>query len=385
MNELVLPSINYFGENCIAQLGTIVSRFNGTKALIITDANLEKFGFVDKVGSILEESGIPFSVYAKVSPNPTKTNVYGALDVYQKDGCDFIVGLGGGSPNDCAKAVGILAANGGIIEDYAGGNKSSIPSVPSILINTTAGTGSEISRAYLISDEEKGEKIIAKDINALPVCSMNDPDFMVNLPASVTAATGMDALSHAVESYVAKGSNPLTRAIALEACRFVFSSLREVIANPHNIELRERMIYAEFLGTLAFGNSGVGIDHALSHALGATCHLPHGLCCAVFLPSVLNYNRRDENSAKLYAELSRGLFPFETNKMTESQAIDYLEKQIEKLSEECGTKRTLSSFGCFEESMIPKIAAKASRDGNVPRNPIVPTVEEFEEIIRKVL
>lgn len=384
MKELVLPAINYFGENCIDALCGIAERYNVRKALIISDANLEKLGFVEKINIILQSGDIGYAQYCRVCPNPTKENVYEALAIYKEEHCDFIIGLGGGSPNDCSKAVGILAANGGKIEDYVGGNKSSHPSVPLILINTTAGTGSEISRAYLISDEEKGEKLIAKDINALPVCSMNDPLLMVGLPASVTAATGMDALSHAVESYVAKGSNPLTRSIALEACRFVFSSLREVIADPGNIELRERMIYAEFLGTLAFGNSGVGIDHSLSHALGATCHLSHGLCCAIFLPSVVAYNRRDKASSALYAELSASLFPFETKEMNEKEKVDYLICQIDRLSSDVGTKRKLSEINGLDESMIESVAEKAARDGNVARNPITPTLDDFVSIIREV-
>lgn len=385
MKELVFPAVNLFGSDCIKELGRIIDMFHGTKALIITDRNLEKIGMAKKIEDILDEIPINHELYPEVCPNPTKENVYAGLSVFKSAGCDFIIGIGGGSPNDCSKAVGILAANGGKIEDYEGGNKSSSPSVPLILINTTAGTGSEISRAYLISDEQKSVKIIAKDMHALPFCSMNDPLLMTGLPTLVTGSTGMDALSHAVESYVSNGAYTLTREIALSACRLIFSSLQKVVADPKNVDLRERMIYAEFLAALAFGNSGVGIDHSLSHALGATCNLPHGLCCAIFLPPVIHYNRRNAQANAAYSDLGRNLFPIQCNGKDDEYCADLLEDEITQLSENVGTLRSLSSLGCVEKSMFTEIAEKALKDGNTQRNPIPdPSIEDLISIIEKV-
>ena len=385
MRELILPAINLFGSDCIKDMGRIIAMFHGKKALIISDANLKKLGIVKKIEAVLESSKIPHELYAGVCPNPTKENVYEGLKLFKSSGCDFIIGVGGGSPNDCSKAVGILATNGGTIEDYEGGDKSKEPSVPLILVNTTAGTGSEISRAYLITDEKKETKIIAKDMHALSFCSMNDPLLMTGLPTAVTGSTGMDALSHAVESYVSNGAYVLTREIALSACRLVFSSLREVIADPKNVELRERMTYAEFLAALAFGNSGVGIDHSLSHALGATCHLPHGLCCAIFLPPVIAYNRRDAGAATAYAELAKNLFPVKCDGKDDEFCTDLLEQAVIQLSKDVGTYKSLSSFGCVQKSMFNQIAQKAKQDGNTLRNPIPnPSIEDFISILEKV-
>ncbi|MCF0238419.1 MAG: iron-containing alcohol dehydrogenase [Sphaerochaetaceae bacterium] len=381
MRELVLPACNYFGEGSINSLSQVVSRFSGKKGLIITDGTLYKLGYADQISDILSKDGIDSVVYSGVCPNPTKENVYEALKVYKENRCDFIVGLGGGSPNDCSKAVGILTTNGGKIEDYAGGNKSKNPSCPLITINTTAGTASEVSRAYLISDEEKQEKIITKDLHALPYASFNDPMLMIGLPASVTAMTGMDALSHAVESYVANGAYVLSRELALGACRLVFSSLREVLKEPKSIELRDRMIYAQSLAGIAFGNSGVGIDHSLSHALGATCHLPHGLCCALFLPEVIKFNCTDSKTMSTYGELSRALFPFKCQGKTDAQCAKIFIEEVEQLSKDVGTNKKLSELGCVERSMFDSIIDKALRDGNTPRNPVQPTSEDLRKIL----
>ena len=381
MKELVLPSVNKFGQGALSEIIPFIKTKKYSKCVVITDHNLVQCGIFDKLKHVLEDGGIEYSLYDHVSPNPTKENVYEALELIKRSNADFIIGLGGGSPNDCAKAAGILATNGGKIEDYAGGNKSLHPSLPLIAVNTTAGTASEISRAYLISDEEKKEKIIAKDINAMPVCSINDPELMVGLPSRITASTGMDALSHAIESYVANNAYPLTRYIASTACRIIFKVLPEVISDPTNIELRDQMIYAEFTGGLAFCNSGVGIDHSLSHACGATYHLPHGLCCAIFLPPVIRYNMK--TSEKEYAELAMDLFPDECKTLSVKGRAMLLASKVEELSEKVGTKVSLKSLGVNKEDFAG-IANKALRDGNTARNPSIPTIDEFKSILEEV-
>lgn len=382
MKEFVVPAINRFGAGSIGDICELAGLRGLKKALVITDSNLVKCGITQRVEAVLEAGGISFVRFDGVLPNPTKQNVYSALEDYCSAACDFIVGVGGGSPNDCAKAVSILATNGGELEDYAGGNRSKKAGAPIIAVNTTAGTASEISRAYLISDEEKKEKIICKDINALPFASINDPELMTGLPAGVTATTGMDALAHAVESYVCNNHYLLTRELATAACRLVFSSLREVLAEPGSIELRERMIYAQSLAGMAFCNSGVGIDHSLAHALGATYHLGHGLCTAVMLPAVIHYNCSAAEGD--YAALSRALFSERCAGQNDEGCARIFLEEVVRLSTDVGTCVTLSSLG-VKETELREIAEKALRDGNTGRNPVTPTLEDLIGILQSTM
>ena len=319
------------------------------------------------------------STYAKVRPNPTKNNVYEALALYRKENCDFIIGLGGGSANDCSKAVGILVSNGGKLEDYVGLNKSKQAAPLIMLVNTTAGTASEISRAYLISDEKKQEKLIFKDIHALPYCAFNDPELMTGLPAQITASTGMDALTHALESYVCTGKYPLSQKLAIAAIELVFDNLREVIDNPSSIELRENMIYAQSLAGMAFCNSGVGLVHAIAHQLGAVYNLPHGLCNAILLPHVMQYNRRvceDE-----YAQLARRLFAEKCKNKSTEECAELMIQEVLRLSNDVGTVVRLRDISVKESDYL-LLAEKSLADGNIYKNPIMPSLEDVVEILR---
>ncbi|MDE5908493.1 MAG: iron-containing alcohol dehydrogenase [Lachnospiraceae bacterium] len=382
MKEFVMPSINLFGEESIQQLSSLIEQCKGSRVLLITDGNLVKCGISSRIEGVLDGQDIFWKRYDGVQPNPTKKNVYEAVNMLKEHQCDVIIGLGGGSPNDCSKAVSILAVNGGKVEDYEGLNRSDKPGVPLITVNTTAGTASEISRAYLITDEEKHEKIICKDIHALPVASINDPELMVSLPSHVTAATGMDALTHAVESYVCNNSYGLTRELASSAIRLVFSNLREVIKDPGNLGLRRQMIYAQTLAGMAFCNSGVGLAHAIAHALGATYGMPHGLCTAMVLPGVIRINRKV--SEELYADLGRMLFGKRCREMEVQACADIFLEEVIRLSEEVGTAKRLSAFGAKEEE-LEDIAGKAMRDGNIGRNPIMPSKEQMIELLKEIL
>lgn len=381
MNEFVMPPINLFGEGSVKELGNLVRQCNGSKALLITDKNLTVCGISGKIEEVLEKEKILWCSYNQVQPNPTKKNVQEALELFKENDCDIIIGLGGGSPNDCAKAVSILAANGGRIEDYVGLNKSGLQGIPLIAMNTTAGTASEISRAYLITDEEKQEKLICKDIHALPRASVNDPELMTGLPPAVTAATGMDALTHAAESYVCNNSYPLTKEIAVSAMRLVFENLREVLAEPHNLELRKNMIYAQSMAGMAFCNSGVGLAHALAHALGAVYHMPHGLCTAMVLPGVIELNRTVSEEG--YGQLGKLLFPA-NGCQTTTEWAEVFHNEVLRLSRDVGTARRLSEFGIVE-SGLEDIAERALRDGNIGRNPMLPSKEQMKELLRKIL
>lgn len=382
MKEFVMPSINLFGEQSIQELGNLIRMCNGKRVLLVTDKNLVDCGISARVEEVLDAEAILWKRYDGVRQNPTKENVYEAIEMAKKWCCDIVIGLGGGSPNDCAKAISILFVNGGAVEDYTGFNRSVKPGLPLIAINTTAGTASEISRAYLVSDEEKQEKLICKDIHALPFASINDPELMVGLPAHVTAATGMDALTHAVESYVCNNSYGLTRELAAAAVRLVFDNLRKVLEEPENLNLRKQMIYAQSLAGMAFCNSGVGLAHSIAHALGAAYGLPHGLCTAMALPGVIRLNK--SVSEALYAQLGRMLFPKRSDLPDDSGWADLFLEEMIHLSHDVGTDKRLSEFGIKEEE-LEVVAEKAMHDGNIARNPIMPTKEQVMEILREML
>ena len=379
MREFVIPHRNNFGANCIAGIASIALEHHLKKALIITDRNLQEIGVSGKIEQILYDAGLQFATYASVRPNPTKSNVYEALALYKKEHSDFIIGLGGGSANDCAKAVGILAANGGQLEDYVGLNKSRKAAPLMMLVNTTAGTASEISRAYLISDEIKQEKLIFKDLHALPYCTFNDPELMVGLPAKITAATGMDALTHALESYVCTGKYALTQKLAMAAIELVFDNLRDVIAHPSDLKLRENMIYAQSLAGMAFCNSGVGLVHAMAHQLGAVYNLPHGLCNAVLLPYVMRYNR--QVCEVEYAQLARRLFAEKCKDKSTSECADLMIQEVTRLSNDVGTAVRLGDLG-IKESDYQLLAEKSLADGNIHKNPIMPSLDDVIAIFK---
>lgn len=382
LSEFVMPKINWYGSKSIDKIPELIAQKDGNKALIITDKNLRVCGISKRIEDVLDAGHVRWVCYDGVHPNPTKCNVYEALSILKNEKCDVIIGVGGGSPNDCAKAVSILAANGGEIEDYVGFNRSEKSGIPIIAVNTTAGTASEISRAYLITDEDKQEKIICKDIHALPYAAVNDQDLMVGLPAHVTAETGMDALSHALESYVCNNSSCLTQELSVGAMHLIFNSLREVISEPANLIYRERMSYAQSLAGMAFCNSGVGLDHAIAHALGALYDLSHGLCTAIALPGVIRFNRRKVE--KLYAQLGRRLFPEKCLGLDEEECTDAFLNEVINLSQRIGTCKKLAEVG-VKESELPEIAEKALNDGNIGRNPLIPDKKELIEILYEML
>lgn len=383
MYEFVLPAVNYFGSGSINQIKEICRAEKIHKILIVTDQTLVKLGYANQIKKIIEAASAHAIIYDKVQPNPTIENVEEATKMYHEANADAILGLGGGSANDCAKAVAILAANGGSIYEYVGVNMSKQKSMPIICVNTTVGTASEISRAFIISDHASEEKLIFKDIHALPSYSINDVDFMKDLPSSVTAQTGMDALTHAVEAYVSTGKNKFTQIFAKEAIKLIFENLQTASQNNENIEAKEAMIHAEFLAGMAFCNSGVGLVHAMSHPLGAVYDLSHGLCNAILLPYVVAFNRQDAGVAADYAALARSVFP-ETNKMPEDEQVQYFIDQIITLSQNVGTDIKLTALG-VEEDNLESLADKTLKDGNMPRNPIQPTAIEIKEILKEAL
>lgn len=285
-----LPTRNVFGEGAVQEAGNLGKSLGMKKVMLVTDAFLGSSGMADKVKKIYEEAGIECEVFAKAEPNPTDKNVEEGIEFYKEHACDSIVSLGGGSAHDAAKGIGLLAANGGKISDYEGLDMSTNDMVPLMAINTTAGTASEITRFAIITDTSRKVKMAIVDWRVTPHISINDPELMVGMPPSLTAATGMDALTHAVEAYVSTAANPLTDSAAIKAIEMIAQYLPKAVANGDDMEARDKMAYAQYLAGVAFNNASLGYVHAMAHQLGGFYNLPHGVCNAILLPHVEQFN-----------------------------------------------------------------------------------------------
>ena len=253
-----IPSVSLFGPGCVKEVGSKAKDLGAKKALIVTDQGLNKAGVPDIIIKHLSEKGIDSYVFAGAEPNPTDKNVHDGVTAYQDNGCDFIISLGGGSSHDCAKGIGLVTAGGGHIRDYEGIDTSKVPMTPLIAINTTAGTASEMTRFCIITNTDTHVKMAIVDWRCTPLIAIDDPRLMTAKPASLTAATGMDALTHAVEAYVSTAANPITDACAEKAIRMIQQWLRQAVANGENIEAREAMSYAQYLAGMAFNNASLG-------------------------------------------------------------------------------------------------------------------------------
>jgi len=252
MYSYFMPTVNLMGAGAVSEVGKQAKILGGSKALIVTGKVLVSVGITEKVVSFLKENGVDTVLYDDVNPNPTVENVEKGLSLYKKENCNIIVAVGGGSPIDCAKGIGLVASNGGSIKDFEGLDKSKNPMPPFIAVNTTAGTASEMTRFTIITDTDRQVKMAIVDWHVTPNVSINDPELMVSMPVSLTAATGMDALTHAVEAYVSTIATPVTDSAALKAIELVSQYLRPAVANGENMEARDKMAYAEFLAGMAF-------------------------------------------------------------------------------------------------------------------------------------
>ncbi|VEB43489.1 Alcohol dehydrogenase 2 [Chromobacterium violaceum] len=285
-----IPSLNLMGAGCLQQAVDAMRGHGFRRALIVTDQGLVKAGLAAKVADMLGKADIEPVIFDGVHPNPSCANVNAGLALLKEKQCDVVVSLGGGSPHDCAKGIALVAVNGGKIQDYEGVDKSAKPQLPLVAINTTAGTASEMTRFCIITDESRHIKMAIVDKHTTPILSVNDPETMAGMPASLTAATGMDALTHAVEAYVSTIATPITDACALKAVELIAGFLRRAVKDGKDMEAREQMAYAQFLAGMAFNNASLGYVHAMAHQLGGFYDLPHGVCNAVLLPHVQAFN-----------------------------------------------------------------------------------------------
>jgi alcohol dehydrogenase len=381
MSAYYIPTVNLLGSGTVNEVGDRVKILGGSKALIVTDAGLVKLGVADKVKKIIEDAGLKAVIFGGAEPNPTDKNVDAGFEVWKDENCNAIVSLGGGSSHDCAKGIGLLASNGGKIHDYEGIDKSNNPMVPLIAVNTTAGTASEMTRFCIITDSSRKVKMAIVDWRVTPKISINDPDLMVGMPPALTAATGMDALTHAIEAYVSTAATPLTDSAALMAIELVSQYLPIAVANGTNMEAREKMAYAQFLAGMAFNNASLGYVHSMAHQLGGYYNLPHGVCNAILLPHVEQFNligcaARLRDVAIAMGENVDKLSVFDAAQ----KAID----SIKKLSSSIGIPSGLKELNVKEED-FEIMAKNAKVDACQFTNPRTATLEQVIQIFKNAM
>jgi lactaldehyde reductase len=339
---LALPKISLHGAGAIADMVNLVANKQWGKALVVTDGQLVKLGLLDSLFAALDAQNMSYHLFDEVFPNPTEALVQKGFAAYQDASCDFIIAFGGGSPIDTAKAIKILTANPGPSTAYSGVGKVKNAGVPLVAINTTAGTAAEMTSNAVIIDTARQVKEVIIDSNIIPDIAVDDASVMLEIPASVTAATGMDALTHAIEAYVSVGAHPLTDANALEAIRLITLWLPKAVDDGHNLEAREQMAFGQYLAGMAFNSAGLGLVHALAHQPGATHNLPHGVCNAILLPIIENFNR--PNAVARFARVAQAM-GVNTQGMSDEAASMEAINAIRQLSARVGIPEGFSKLG----------------------------------------
>ncbi|MCU8104992.1 L-threonine dehydrogenase [Shewanella sp. SM101] len=379
--KFFIPSVNVLGQGAVDDAIGDIKTLGFKHALIVTDKPLVKIGLVGEVAEKLGQNGITATIYDGVQPNPTVTNVEAGLALLKANKCDFVISLGGGSPHDCAKGIALVATNGGSIKDYEGLDQSAKPQLPLVAINTTAGTASEMTRFCIITDEARHIKMAIVDKHTTPLLSVNDPELMLKKPASLTAATGMDALTHAVETYVSIAANPITDACAIKAMELIQANLVNAVENGQDINAREQMAYAQFLAGMAFNNASLGYVHAMAHQLGGFYDLPHGVCNALLLPHVQEYNAQVVPARLKDIAKAMGV---DVSAMTDEQGASAAIAAIKKLSVAVKIPENLTLLGVKAED-IPTLADNALKDACGFTNPKQATHAEICQIFTNAL
>ena len=374
-----LPTRNVFGEGAVQEAGDLVKSLGAKKCLIVTDRYLGQIGMADRVQGILKKAGIEACIFAGAEPNPMDKNVEAGARFYQENECNSIISLGGGSSHDCAKGIGLVAANGGQIADFEGVDKSSKPMIPLMAINTTAGTASEITRFCIITDTSRKVKMAIVDWRVTPQIAINDPELMKGMPPSLTASTGMDALTHAIEAYVSTDANPLTDAAAIMAIKMIAHYLPKAVANGNYMKARDKMAYAQYLAGIAFNNASLGYVHAMAHQLGGFYNLPHGVCNAILLPYVESYNLIGNMNRFRDVAQAMGV---QVEGISVTCAAEKAIEAIKKLSRQLEIPTDLKQLGVREED-FGIMADNAKKDVCQLTNPRTATREQVIEIYRQ--
>ncbi|MBB1069881.1 iron-containing alcohol dehydrogenase [Limosilactobacillus sp. RRLNB_1_1] len=379
--DFLMPSVNFFGPGVIAKIGDRAKMLNMHKPLIVTTEGLSKIdnGPVKQTTAALEKAGVDYVVFTGVEPNPKIRNVQAGKKMYQDENCDSIITVGGGSAHDCGKGIGIVLTNGDDISKLAGIETLDNPLPPLMAVNTTAGTGSELTRHAVITNEKTHLKFVVVSWRNIPLVSFNDPMLMLDIPQDITAATGCDAFVQAIEPYVSVDHNPITDSQCKEAIQLIQTALPEVVANGHNVEARTKMVEAEMLAGMAFNNANLGYVHAMAHQLGGQYDAPHGVCCALLLTTVEEYNLIA--CPERFAELAK-VMGYDTTGLTLYEAA---QKSIDGMREMCklvGIPSSIKEIGAKPED-FEMMAKNALKDGNAFSNPRKGTVEDVVKLYQK--
>ena len=376
-----IPTVSLMGVGCSKEAGDQAKALGAKKLLIVTDAMLNKLGVADQIKKIVEAAGLSAVIFDGAEPNPTDTNVHDGVKVYQDNKCDGIISLGGGSSHDCAKGVGMVVGNGGHIRDFEGVNKSTKPMPPFLAINTTAGTASEMTRFCIITNTDTHVKMAIVDWRCTPNIAINDPVLMVGKPAGLTAATGMDALTHAVEAYVSTIATPITDACAIKAIELIADYLRPAVANGENLEARDKMAYAEYLAGMAFNNASLGYVHAMAHQLGGFYNLPHGVCNAILLPAVCEFNMI--SNPKRFADIAVAMGE-NVEGLSDVDAAAKGIAAIRKLSSDIGIPAGLKELN-VKETDLRIMGENAQKDACMLTNPRKATLDNVISIYQAAM
>ena len=374
-----VPSRNVFGEGSVAETGHLMKSLGGTKAMIVTDEFLASNPMTTRIQAILKEAGVDSAVFGKAEPNPKDTNVVEGETFYHENRCDCILSLGGGSSHDCAKGIGLVASNGGKIADYEGVDKAHEALPPLVAVNTTAGTASEITRFCIITDTSRHVKMAIVDWRVTPQIAINDPKLMVGMPPSLTAATGMDALTHAIEGYITAGAWELSDMFHIKSIEIIARSLRAAVENTP--EGRADMALGQYVAGMGFSNVGLGIVHSMAHTLGAKYDTPHGIANAILLPAVMEYNA-DATGTK-YKDIAAAMGVKGTEDMSQEEYRKAAVDAVRKLAEDVGIPKDLK--GIVKEEDIPFLAESAYADACRPGNPKETSVEDITALFQSLI
>lgn len=375
-----VPQDITFGEGSLAKLPEILKKQGAAKALLVSDRGLEKLGVVEKVKRIAEEAGITVAEFLDVEPNPSVHTVDSAVQAYQESGAESIIALGGGSPMDVAKAVGVLAKYGGSITEYEGAHKIPGPTVPITAIPTTAGTGSEVTAFSVITDTERSYKLTVFSYELIPASAILDPELIMTVPASVAASCGVDALIHAWEAYTSRDASPFSDAVAEKAMELIGGNLRRFVADRTDREAAGAMMAGSMFAGLAFAWARLGNIHAMSHPVSAFFHVPHGVANSILLPVIVEYNALADKGRyeKIYNYISRDRKP------VKNFVPEMLVREAQNLLRELGIPEHLAEVGVTEEK-IPAMAADAMKSGNILANPRQSTQKDIEMLYKKAM
>lgn len=381
MNKFVLNETSYHGAGAIAAVPQEIKARGFKKAFVASDPDLVKFGITKKVTDLLEKDGIDYTLYSDIKANPTIENVQHGVSEFKASGADCIVAIGGGSSMDTSKAIGIIITNPEFsdVRSLEGVAATKKPCVPIIAVPTTAGTAAEVTINYVITDVERKRKFVCVDVHDIPVVAVVDPEMMSSMPAGLTAATGMDALTHAIEGYITKGAWELSDMFHIKAIEVIARSLRGAVKNT--ADGREGMALGQYIAGMGFSNVGLGVDHSMAHTLSAYYDTPHGKACAILLPTVMAYNA--EYTGEKYRDIAKAMGVEGVDGMSQEEYRKAAVDAVRQLAEDVGIPTTLK--GIVKEEDIDALAESAYADACRPGNPRDTSVEEIKELYRSLM